>query len=59
MCCMPTCEPVIYQLNKVHAVGRRIDKELGEEQAFFIDGCEYDSKPAILTEQTYSPRSRL
>jgi hypothetical protein len=28
--------------NKVHAVGRRIDQELGEEQAFFIDGCEYD-----------------
>jgi hypothetical protein len=23
-------------------VGRRIDKELGKEQAFFIDGCEND-----------------
>ena len=28
--------------NKVHTVGRRIDKDLGEEQAFFIDGCEND-----------------
>jgi hypothetical protein len=28
--------------NKVHDVGQRIDKELGEEQIFFIDGCEYD-----------------
>ena len=28
--------------NKVHAVGRRIDKELGEERVGFIDGCEHD-----------------
>jgi hypothetical protein len=26
----------------VHAVGQRIDKELGEERMGFIDGCEYD-----------------
>jgi len=24
------------------AVSRRIDQELGEEQVFFIDGCERD-----------------
>jgi hypothetical protein len=28
--------------NKVHAVGRRIDKEIGEEKVLFIDGCERD-----------------
>jgi len=28
--------------NKVHAVGQRIDNELGEERVFFIDGCERD-----------------
>jgi len=28
--------------NKVHAVGQRIDNELGIERVFFIDGCERD-----------------
>ncbi len=28
--------------NHVHAVGKRIDAELGDEQVFFIDGCERD-----------------
>jgi hypothetical protein len=28
--------------NNTHAVGKRIDNELGEEQVFFIDGCEHD-----------------
>jgi hypothetical protein len=28
--------------NNVHAVGQRIDKALGDEKVFFIDGCEHD-----------------
>ena len=28
--------------NHVHAVAQRIDAELGDEQIFFIDGCEWD-----------------
>jgi hypothetical protein len=28
--------------NHVHAVAQRIDAELGDEQVFFIDGCERD-----------------
>jgi hypothetical protein len=34
--------------NKVHDVSRRIDKELGEERAFFIDGCENDWELKVL-----------
>jgi hypothetical protein len=28
--------------NHVHAVGQRMETGLGNEKAFFIDGCEYD-----------------
>jgi hypothetical protein len=28
--------------NNVHTVGQRIDKALGDEKVFFIDGCEYN-----------------
>lgn len=28
--------------NNTHAVGKRIDNEMGEEQVFFIEGCEHD-----------------